>query len=102
MGNFLSMESGILSLLSIVIVYLSNKYLVPFLKVEKNKRYAEWIAHLADEITDDLIVRYPDNRWLKYLDESIDKLMLICGIDKTVAARAINSSLKRKESIAAN
>ena len=96
MINIFSFENAILAILSMVVVFIGKKYLLPFLKVEKRRRYAKWIAHLADEITDDLLARYPDNRWMKFVDESVDKLMEVCGIDKDVAGRAVNSALHRK------
>jgi len=98
--NILSIESAILAMLSLAVVFVGKNYLLPFLSIEKNRRYARWIAHLADEITDDLMARYPNNKWVKFIDESVDKLMEICGIDKEVAKRAVNSALKRKIKVA--
>ena len=94
--NILSFENAILAILSMVVVFFGKNYLLPFLRVEKRRRYAKWIAHLADEITDDLLARYPGNKWVKFMDESVDKLMEICGISEDVAGRAINSALHRK------
>lgn len=97
MFDILNFGNGLTLLLSTILVYFANKYLVPYLKVEKHRRYAEWIAHLADEITDDLVVAYPASEWLTYVDEAIDKLMEVCGIEKDIAQRAVNSSLERKK-----
>ena len=99
MPGILSFENAILTFLGILAVFLGKNYLLPFLRMEKRRRYALWIAHLADEISDDLLVRYPDNRWLKFVDESVDKLMEICGIDQEVAGRAINSALRRRRAL---
>ncbi len=98
MINILSFENAILAILSMVVAFVGRNYLLPLLMVEKRRRYAKWIAHLADEITDDLLARYPDNRWMKFVDESVDKLMEICDISKDVAGRAVNSALRRKRS----
>jgi hypothetical protein len=94
--NILSFGNAILTILGMVIVFIGKNYVLPFLKVEKRRRYAKWIAHLADEISDDLLARYPEDSWIKFVDESVDKLMEVCGIDKDVAGRAINSALHRK------
>ena len=94
--NILSFENALLAILSMLVVFIGKNYLLPFLRVERRRRYAKWIAHLADEVTDDLVSRYPNKRWMKFVDESVDKLMEICGIDKNVAGRAINSAICRK------
>ncbi|HDS00581.1 MAG TPA: hypothetical protein ENO22_14315 [candidate division Zixibacteria bacterium] len=96
MLDFLSFENAITAFLGLVVAFIGKKYLLPLLEVESRRKYAEWIAHIADELTDDLVARYPDNRWVKFIDDSVDKLMEICGIEKEVAARAINSALRRK------
>ena len=79
-----------------LVTWFAKKYLVPWLQVERRRRYAEYIAVMADEITDDLIQRYPDNSWMKKLDEAVDKLIAICGIDPEIARRAVSAALSRK------
>jgi hypothetical protein len=74
---------------------LANKYLIPFLKVGKRKNYAGYIALIADEVTDDLRNRYPDNKWLEQLDRAIDQLIIICGISPEIAKRAISAAVNR-------
>jgi hypothetical protein len=79
-----------------LIMWFAKKYLVPYLKVEKRRRFAEYIAVIADDITDELIRKYPDKDWIKKIDEAVDKLIEICGIDTEVARRAISAALARK------
>ncbi len=78
------------------LVWLTNKYLVPFLEVEHRRVYARYIASIADEVTDDLVRRYPNREWLKFIDEAVDKVIEICGIDTEVASRAVSAALSRK------
>lgn len=96
MFDILTIGNGLSLLIGAILLYFAKKYLVPFLKVGKNRRYAEWIAQLADEITDDLMTRFPKQEWLRYVDDAVDKLMELCGIEKEIARRAVNSSLERK------
>jgi hypothetical protein len=70
--------------------------LVPLLRIESNRRYAAYIAVIADEVTDELRARYPDKTWLKYLDEAVDKIIEICDIDPEIARRAALAALARK------
>ena len=85
------------SLAVIMLTHVSNKYVIPFLKVGQRQKYARYIAQIADEITDDLKLKYPDRKWVGHLDEAVDSLIKICGIDQEVAQRAVNAALKRNE-----
>jgi len=76
--------------------HIAKKYVIPFLKIGKRQHYAQYIAIIADEITDDLINKYPQKSWLKHLDEAVDTLITICGIGTDIARRAINASVTRK------
>lgn len=80
----------------IVAGWIANKYVVPFLHVGRRQRYAELIATLADEITDELQELYPDRGWLEHLDEAVDKLISILGIDPEIARRAVRAAAARK------
>jgi hypothetical protein len=96
MFEWLSLKSGVFALLGVIVAWLGKTYLAPLLEVEKHRRYAQWIAQLADEITDDLVRRYPANRFLEFVDQAVDKLMEVCNIEREVARRAINSALQKK------
>ena len=63
-------------------------------------RYAQFIAYIADDVTDELAAKYPEKEWLRYLDEAIDKVIEICGLQDSseVAKRAVNAAIARKES----
>lgn len=76
--------------------WLGAKFVAPFLRVEKRKKYAQWIAVIADEITDALLARYPNKAWLERLDESVDELARVCGVDVEISRRAIEAALARK------
>jgi len=96
MDFLFSFKSGITALLGLLVGFIAKTYILPLLRIEKNRRYAGWIAQLADEVTDDLVRRYPEKRWLEYLDDAVDKLIEICGIDREIAWRAVNSAVARK------
>lgn len=82
--------------------WLANKYIIPFLQIGKRHRYAQLIATLADDITDDLRDRYADSEWLNHLDEAVDTLIDILGIDDDIADRAIRAAAARKRPVAAD
>ncbi|SYZ72437.1 conserved hypothetical protein [Candidatus Zixiibacteriota bacterium] len=95
-NNFIALAGGATTIFMALVVWFAKKYLAPYLKVESRRRYAEYIAVIADEITDDLVQRYPDNGWMKRLDEAVDKLIDVCGIDSEIAKRAVSAALSRK------
>lgn len=76
--------------------YLANKYVIPFLAVGRRQRYAEHIATIADELTDELRTKYPERSWLEHLDEVIDRLIDICNIRPEIARRALRAAAARK------
>jgi hypothetical protein len=94
--HMLELAGGLSAAIALLIAYLTKKYLVPFLQVERHRRYARWIAAIADELTDDLRIRYPENKWIEKLDEAVDRIVEICGIKKQVAGRAIRAAVARK------
>ncbi len=84
------------SVAALVVGWLANRYIIPFLQVGRRHKMAELIAQLADELTDELRETYPDKEWLDHLDEAIDRLIEILGIDSEVAARAVRAAVARK------
>jgi hypothetical protein len=76
--------------------YVAKKYVIPFLQVGKRQRYAQFIAAIADEVTDDLRSKYPNKQWLKHLDEAVDRLIQICGVTPEIARRAVRAAAARK------
>jgi len=80
----------------LLIGHVANKYVIPFLKIGKRKQYAQYVATIVDDITDDLKNKHPEKDWLKYLDTAVDTLISICDVSPEVAKRAISASLNRK------
>lgn len=76
--------------------FLAKQYVIPFLSIGHRQKYAEYIAAIADEVTDELRARYPEKDWLAHLDEAVETLIEICGISREVAMRAIKASAARK------
>ncbi len=100
MESFFSTPTSWLGLLSsagmLLVGHITNKYVIPFLQIGKRKKYAQYIATIADEITDDLKNKHPEKDWVKHLDTAIDTLISICDISPQIARRAISASLSRK------
>ena len=95
--NLISLAGGVWAIAGITITYLTKQYLVPLLRVEKRRRYASWIAAIADELTDDLKAKYPQKKWVSELDSAVDKIIEVCGIDREIATRAISAAAARKD-----
>ena len=96
LNNILSLAGGVGTVLMAIVIWMTKKYLVPYLNLESRRRYARFITAIADDVTDDLVRKYPDNRWMKYLDEAVDKVIDICGIDQEIAERAVSAAIARK------
>ncbi len=97
--TFISADSflGILGSLGLMLAtFLAKKYIIPFLQVGKRQKYAEYIATIADDLIDNLRLKYPDKTWLEHLDEVVDTLVAICGITPEIAKRALQASAARK------
>lgn len=88
---------GILGSVGLMLAsYLAKRYVIPFLQIGKRQRYAEFIATIADDLIDDLRLKYPDRTWIAHLDELVDTLVSICGITPEIAKRALAASAARK------
>jgi len=85
------------SIILLLVSHLCKKYLIPYLVIAKRREYARWIAAIADEVTDDLRARYPDNEWLGHLDNAIDRIIEICDIGPDIARRAAQAAVTRKK-----
>jgi len=95
-GNIINLVGGLGAIIMIVTTWIAKKYLIPFIKVEGRRRYAAYIAAIADEVTDELRLKYPDKSWVVYLDEAVDKIIKICDIKPEVARRAASASISRR------
>ena len=88
---------GVLASIGLTLAtYLANKHLIPFLKVGRRQKYARHIGAIADEVTDELRLKYPDRQWLAHLDEAIDTLRDICQVSSEIAGRAVRAAAGRK------
>jgi hypothetical protein len=94
--HIFELVGGVGTVLMAGVAYLARKYLVPYLELESRRKYAAYIAAIADDITDELTLRYPNRKWLEYLDDAVDKIIEICNIDQDVARRAIQAAAARK------
>jgi hypothetical protein len=73
-----------------------KRYLIPFLDTELKRKMAEYVLLIADEVTDQLAAKYPQNELFKWLDQAVDKIMEITGASREVATRAAQAALVRK------
>ncbi len=95
--NAVAWTGAVGSIILLLVGYFARKYLVPFLQVARHREYARWIAAIADEVTDDLRARYPENEWLQHLDEAVDKIIEVCQISGEVARRSARAAISRKK-----
>lgn len=84
------------AILLLVLGWAVKKYLIPFLDTELKKKLAEYVLLIADEVTDQLVAKYPKNELLKWMDQAVDKIMEITGVSQEVATRAAEAALARK------
>lgn len=84
------------AILLLLLGWAVKKYLIPFLDTELKKKLAEYVLLIADEVTDQLVARYPKNELFKWLDSAVDKIMEITGVSQEVATRAAEAALARK------
>jgi len=73
-----------------------KRYLIPFIDTELKRKMAEYVLLIADEVTDQLVAKYPQNELFKWLDQAVDKIMEITGASREVATRAAHAALARK------
>ena len=88
---------GILGSVGLTLLgYVAQRYVVPFLKVGRRQKYAEFIAAIAEEAIDELRTKYPDKEWLTHLDEAVAIVCEITGISPEIGLRAVNAAAARK------
>jgi hypothetical protein len=80
----------------LVLGWLTQKYIVPFLSTENRKRLAEHILVIADEVTGSLLLKYPNSGWAGWIDQAVEEIMRITGVSREVALRAAKAALVRK------
>lgn len=79
-----------------LVTWLARSFVLPYLKRGDRARTAEYISRIADDVTDDLKARYPNNEWISYLDEAVDRISEVCEISPEVARRAARAAISRK------
>lgn len=89
-------EWGAFGLALLVLGWLVKAYLKPWLDTTLKKKMAEYVLLIADEVTDQLVAKYPENKFLDFLDRAVDKIIEITGVSQEVATRAAGASLARK------
>lgn len=98
LGNWVTSNTleALGAILLLLLGWLIKHYLIPYLNTELRKKVAEYVLLIADEVTDQLVAKYPQNELLKWLDQAVDKIMEITGVSKEVATRAAQAALARK------
>lgn len=76
--------------------FLAQRFVIPFLKIGKRQRYAQFIATIAAEVIEDLKSRHPDKKWLEHLDEAVETVAQICGVSPEIARRAVSAAQARQ------
>lgn len=89
-------DATISALLLFFVGWAVKKWLIPFLSTEARKKVAEYVLVIADEVTDWLVAKYPEQDFYDYLDKAVDKIMEVCGVSRPVAERAAAAALGRK------
>ena len=92
-----SMLDTILSKYGIYVVllimgWLAGRYLKPWIhSSEERLARAKEISIIADRITDEMQLAYPDKPWTEWIDKAVDKLIDACdlGSKPTIAQREI-------------
>ncbi len=88
--------SGVGSLIVLVAAWFAKNFLLPYLTTERKRRMAKYILLIADEITDYFVLKYPEEKWAKWIDQAVDKIIEVTGVEKEVALRAAQAALARK------
>lgn len=89
-------DSTVFALIIFAVGWATKKWLLPLLNTEARKKLAEYILVIADEVTDQLVAKYPEKEIWRYLDRAVDKIMKVCGIKEETAKRAIEAAMARK------
>jgi len=98
LGSFLT-EKSLAALGALLMIYLGiiiKKEVLPLLTAKRNREIAEYILVIADDVTDFFRLRFPSAHWSVWLDQAVDKIIEITGINKEVAGRAIKAAIVRK------
>jgi len=91
-------EIGGIPLILLILGYLAGRYIKPWIhRSSERLARAQEIALIADRITDEMLLMFPDQRWDDWLDKAVDKLIKACGLqDADLARREILSQVAKK------
>ena len=81
----------------LLIGWVTQKYLVPYLSTERKKKFAEHILLIADEVTNYFLLKYPKANWAEWIDQAVEQISQITGADREVALRAAKAAIVRKQ-----
>jgi len=94
--SIISNLGGVAGIIIAIVGWVVTKYVLPLIKSQKAEVMARHIALIADDVTDSLVMKYPESKWAQIADEAIDQIMAICDINKQVAERAAQAAMGRK------
>jgi len=81
----------------LILGWVVQKYLVPYLSTDKKKKLAEHIFLIADDVTDFFLLKYPTSNWTEWIDQAVEQVIQITGVDREVAVRAAKAAIARKQ-----
>ena len=88
--------SGVGSVIVFLVGWVTKEYLIPYLTTERKRKMAKYILLIADEVTDYFLLKYQGHKWTEWIDQAVDKIIEITGVDKEIALRAAEAALSRK------
>lgn len=102
------LDAKLLTILAAIVVWGFKKWIVPLLDTVLEQKLAQHIGNIADDLTDELVLKYPESEWARWADDLTDKLIEQIGkkkvrvwkskpIGRGTAGRAICASLGRKK-----
>ena len=93
---------GGIPLLLLIIGWVAGRYFKPWIYAKpKRLEAAQEFALIADRITDEMILLFPEAKWDNWIDQAVDKLISSCGLTdaddhKALAHREIASQIVKK------
>lgn len=99
MLNFIqsALFPGLGSLGLLILGWVVQKYVVPFLSTDRKKKLAEHILLIADDVTDYFVLKYPTSNWTEWIDQAVEQIIQITGVNREVAVRAAKAAIARKQ-----
>ena len=92
---------GGINLIFMALKWAVGKYLKPLVaKATPEQMVAiQAVATLADDITDYLVIKFPNAQWDEQLDKGIDIIIEELGLKKATANRAMLAAISRHDKI---